>query len=529
MNRITKAMTTAGVCALIAACGTEPSEGPPATSTAALSFGKPLALLVQQGENLVVLASQTDDGYVLYWDGGSVYATLLYPGAARIFVAAAVQPPMVVVHGRVAMIWTSQTLANSWNGSVSPSPLIVWTAQHGAKAASTSSLASALGSISAPAAVSPDSNEVLFLSNVSADGTTGDVVRAPSDLSATTTLVAGVSSNQFGACPPHVGYDLSIPGGRAQPIVLSCVLSRAGSATVATLSKWNGGTQVVLSTNILAGSFWDGDAFGRRIVATAADGSTVVFDADGTSTTIETQPAYGWVNDDGTVFTLVGTTATTTEIHRVTLGPALRTEVVATVAAAAGFQPHHLPQGVPYYHVSTHPTSPDGHLLVLETSFSPAGYVDAALVDLTQTNETPVVFEPNPIAGFWWDVFTQDSSHAIFQQGDSTLSNFANMAAARDGTVRQLSATFNDATESYALHDSVVAFAEPLLGTQNGAPFGQTNLEVADVSARTISREAIASGANLPYYTALALHALVYTSDANADTSARGLFVAVVR
>ncbi|HEU4538003.1 MAG TPA: hypothetical protein VFS00_27975, partial [Polyangiaceae bacterium] len=76
--------------------------------------------LVQPGAQQVVLGV-TDDNRALYWEAGSVYATALKPGAERQFVAAAGQPPMTMVVGRVALVWTAAPFTP---GPPAPSPLV---------------------------------------------------------------------------------------------------------------------------------------------------------------------------------------------------------------------------------------------------------------------------------------------------------------------------------------------------------------------------------------------------------------------
>ncbi len=145
---------------------------------------------IQAGATLSTLGV-TDDGYALYWEGGSVYATRLFPGAQRELVATEVnQPPLTMIVGRTALLWT----ATPFFAGPSISPLVVWTSKHGPKRASDASWAPALGAIAAQSAVCPDGRQILFTSNVSSDGSTGDVVRASTDLSQVTTLVAGVSA-----------------------------------------------------------------------------------------------------------------------------------------------------------------------------------------------------------------------------------------------------------------------------------------------------------------------------------------------
>src|SRR4029079_2635749 len=129
--------------------------------------------------------------------------------------------PLTLVRGRVAMIWTTQPFLGVIQGVQTVSPLVVWSAITGPRVASTASLAPQLFSIQASAAVRPDGREVVFTSNVSADGSTGGVGRASIALKEVTTLLSGIDVSQ-GPCPPHVGYDRVSPIGAARVIVSSC-------------------------------------------------------------------------------------------------------------------------------------------------------------------------------------------------------------------------------------------------------------------------------------------------------------------
>ena len=522
--------------ALLWGCGSSQAPAPAGQASTSISSSDdagtlpleargcaPTPRLIQPGTQLFSLAPTTDDGYALYWDDGSVYATLLYPGAPRTFVVAAAFPPAVLVRGRVAMIWTHQGQSLAGTPAV-VSPLVVWTWRHMAmaKMASAASWGPAFNAFNAGAAVSPSSDEVIFLSNVSSDGNTGDVVRAAVDFSRTTTLVSGISVNPSGSCPPHVGYDRTVvrrdTRDRAEAIVLSCA---GTTATVASLSKWTGDTQVSLSTNLLAGGWWDGDAFGQRVLSFLPDSSEVVFEADGTSTVIAPNVNFGWVNDDGTVFSNLNPTATTGVILRTTFSPALHTELVANVSPTTVFWTSHLAPGFPYYDVSTSAASPDGRLAILSTTFATTGSRDGVLVDLTQTNATPTVFQATPITFNLWNIFTSDSTHVIYDVPDSTGSSYALQIAARDGTNQQIS-SFRTLPVSYALEDGRVAFNDQI----NGAaidPLATTDLELADVRAQPASGTKLASDVYLPFFPTAGGRAVVYTSDS--DPTATGLFV----
>ena len=126
-----------GLISVLAGCA-DLDQGPEATAIAGDDLSLP-SLRVQRGKQLVLLGV-TDDAHALVWDSGVVYATLLLPGAPRLRVTEAAQPPLTMTVGRVAMIWTAQP----YLGALAPSPLVVWTPFHGAKHATAASWPPAL-------------------------------------------------------------------------------------------------------------------------------------------------------------------------------------------------------------------------------------------------------------------------------------------------------------------------------------------------------------------------------------------------
>jgi hypothetical protein len=485
-----------------------------ATEGEALASASRGPLRVQAGDRLVLLGV-TDDGFALYWDSGSVYATGLWPGAQREKVTEAAQPPSTLAYGKVALVWTAQDP----NAAPAPSPLVVWTKAGGAKQASSASWPRALFSIRASTAVSPSSREILFVTNVAADGATGDIVRATPDLSRTTTLAHGVQVDPSGACPPHVGFDLGPSHVRryhdddgrgcaheARAIVLAC----GASDTDATLSRWKGDRKEVLATDAMAGFWWDTDADGAHVYTRLADRSSVVFDRRGASTVIEPLSSFGWLSDDGALFLKVRTGATTAELRRYALDPAPRATKLRDMTIPESFHfPKMLPGGFPFYDLSTSPTSPDGSFFLGYTDVSPAGFANIELVDVSGPTANAVTLEQDTNDYVFAELATRDSSHALYYKLDDAF-NTTLFAATRDGQKRQISHGIT-ATETFAMNGAVIAYSDDLVG-DGSSPWDTHDIEVADLGAAALSPTVVARGAYINFFPVFHRRALVFTS-----------------
>jgi hypothetical protein len=483
--------------------GAPPAAAPPAAA--------PGPLRVQAGDRLAVLGV-TDDGFALYWDAGTVYATELLPGAPRAKVVDAALPPLTLAVGRVALIWTAQDPG----AAPGVGPLVVWTHALGARQASSASWSRALFGIKAASAVSPDGREILFVSNVSADGKTGDIVRATPDLASRTTLASGVLVSPAGACPPHVGFDVGRPdaGGAPEPrrdasaVVLAC--PAGAEPPVATLSRWRGDHHEELSTSVAAGSWWGTDARGDHLYARLRDLGSVVFDRRGAATVVEPLPSAGWINDDGTLILRVTTSDTTAELRRYALGPTPQATKLQDLAATERVHfPGALPGGFPYANVSTRPTSPDGRFFLGYTRRSPDGFGNIELVDLSTPTAKSVMLEEDTNDYVYEQLATPDSTHVLYYKLDQAK-NATLFAATRDGSKRQISRG-PTATETFGLHDAVVAFSDNLVGDGSSA-FDTTDIRVADLSAEQLAPVTIAGGAYMKFALASGRRALVFSS-----------------
>jgi hypothetical protein len=483
---------------------------------------------IQAGSQLIVYGV-TDDDFAIYQDGPTVYATRLFPGAPRHVVAeVGATQPLVLVRGRVAFVWTE--LAYFGPGGVSP--LVVWTSAAGPKLATDSSV----GSVAATrgATVSPDGREILFLASVDAAGAIGDIVSASPDLSHRRTLVAGVNVNfsATGTCPPLVGFDgapqrtvVREPGsqpsggspvgtrtrrsGRAfHPVAAYC----PGAATVATLSRWVRGARTDLSTSIALPPRWSSDAAGARFVSIdAATRFPVSIDAGGAATVLEEVPVIqDFMNQDGNPV-VVATTPSGNQLHRI-VGAPPRVDVVADLAAGFYYTGRF---DMAFRQYTDSPMSPDGKLMLFATGADPnTGFTDLNLVDVTAN--PPAVQNLQPIGRGQpaFEMFTADSSHALYYMVDGVSPNSTLFAASLAGDNRQVSSGTPTEFVFFGLRDSEVVYSDHMNGTGIGM-FDLHDLMLADVGADRIAPRLLAGQVYNLFFPTRDRRWVLYTSDSD--------------
>jgi hypothetical protein len=491
--------------AITTAAGCMPEEDPvTAEEVAELRAGD--AFRLQPGSNLIVYGA-TDDDFVIYQDGPTIYATRLAPNARRRVVAeVGNQQPLVLVRGRVAFVWTNQF----YFGPGGVSPLIVWTAAAGPKLAAESSIGSFIATRAAT--VSPDGREIVFIANADPAGTVGDIVIASPDLSIRRTLVAGADVNFGGTCPPLVGFDGRDTDGRGHrrrnPVAAYCV----GPATAATLSRWVRGERTDLSTSIALPPRWSSDESGSRFVT--LDATTqfpVSIRADGQVTVLEETPAVqAFMNVDGKpIATALAPSGN--QLHRFTGRPP-RADVVAELGTGFFFTARY-DEGFRQYTDS--PTSPDGRLMLFGTAFSPqTGLPDMNLVDVTAPQPSQVQLQPVGQALTAFETFTADSSHALYYKLDGVTANSTLFAASLDGDNRQVSSGTPTEFVFFAVRDTDVVYSDHMNGTGIGM-FDLHDLFLADVGAAEIAPRLLAGQVYNLFFMTRDRRWVLYTSDSD--------------
>ena len=480
---------------------------------------------LRAGKHLVVLGV-TEDDFVLYWSASTarVWATSLALPALEFLVARDVAAaPLTLVRGRVAMLWTAQPFLGVIQGLQAVSPLVVWSASTGPRVASTASLAPSLFSIQASAAVRPDGREVVFTSNVSADGSTGDVVRASTDLKKVTTLLSGIDVSQ-GPCPPHVGYDRVSAIGIARVVASSC----APGASTATLSRWTSDQRVDLTTHMRTGIWWTSDERGEHVLAQLADNSPAVFTLDNAMTIVDDRrTAVGWITRDGTVFqTPLTADRSAREIYRITLAAAASAQRVTTLPPGSGIQfANHLPFGVPYANVSTIPTTPGGAFMMAFSAFNGSNglLTDSLRIDARANDAAPVASSAAPVSLPAFEIATRDERFNLFHVfAPDDFRHSVLFAGSAAGAARQVSQA-ETTLGVFGLGGSRIAFADRVTAPLFDGDIDATGDIVAvDVGAPAPSPTLLARGARAHFFVTPSRDGIVYTTDADA---APGLFV----
>jgi hypothetical protein len=480
---------------------------------------------LQAGRNLVVLGV-TEDDFVLYWSASSrtVWATPIAFPVPRLLVAVGVPAaPLTLVRGRAAMIWTAQPFLGNIQGPQMVSPLVVWSAITGPRLASSASLAPQLFSIQASAAVRPDSREVVFTSNVSSDGSTGDIVRASTDLKRVTTLRSGIDVS-LGVCPPHVGYDRLSPIGTARVIVSAC----APGESTATLSRWTHDQRVDLTTTMRPGIWWTSDERGEHVLTQLSDNSPAVFTLDNAMTIVDDRrTAIGWITADGTVFqTPLTPDRSAREIYRITLAGAPSAQRVTRLPPSSGLQfANHLPFGVPYANVSTVPTTRTGAFMVAFTAFNNTNglLTDSLRIDARANDAAPIASSAAPASLPAFEISTRDERFNLFHVfAPDDFSRSVLFAGSANGEAHQVSQG-QTTLGVFGLGGSRIAFADnvtaPLL---DGNIDATGDIVAVDVGAPASSPTTIARGARAHFVVTPSRDRVVFTTDAGANP---GLFV----
>jgi hypothetical protein len=347
-----------------AACSSGEREPAVVSSSAPLSASD---VLVQPGAHLVLLGV-TDDDHAIYQDGQTVYATALRPGAprARIDDVPAGNTAFIYVAGKVAFVWTNPDYSKPGFGV---SPLVVWTAAHGAKKASD---ASPIGTL--VTAASDDGRRVVFPDNTDPAGSVADLVLAPADLSERTTLVAQASANfPSGACRPEavfLGH-----GPRAYPAAAYCT---GGGAAQATLSTWRDGVREDVG-GINAPPRMFVDPLRDRIATVQVDPSgarrPVVIGCDDVTTIDDVPSTVALFAADGQALFTDTSGGTGPALRRARLGRA-SAEVAPSLQRFYGF-------GSGSEALGDAPTSANGRWLLFGANVDPqTGLTDLVLADL---------------------------------------------------------------------------------------------------------------------------------------------------
>lgn len=513
MNKISIAIAMA----LLAGCNAPAGI---AQTEEAESLAQPLgrAALVQAGAKLFVLGV-TDDGHAIYQQGTALYATALVPGAPKELIAntgsaIGVGHPLVFASGNVVFIYPD----SDFSGTI-VSRLYVWTAAGGARLAASASLG-APGLVAA----SPDSRDIVFVANASADGNTGDLVSAAADLSRRRTLVSGASINPAGACPPQLGFDrkpsitndsADCDAGAAHPVAGYCV----GTSTTAVLSRWIDGTRHDLASDVHGFPLWSTDTLGKKLFTLVghpfANQRPISIDADGKTTLLEdVTTGGGTINADNSIMTFAK--PSDFEMHRFS-GQPPRANVVTDMGASFNIYFNAYPSFLRDY--ATGFTSSAG----LALFSSPSNLV---LVDTTQAPSAAVTMQADPSCYPSFEPFSADSRHTLLYCNDDA-SVTALYDGSRAGTLRKITSGSAEDWTNFAVEGAVITYADDLVHSPADQDLSATvDIKELDLAAATLAPKTLAAGAYSIYFPTRDRRSVVFTSD---NGAAHGLYALRIR
>jgi hypothetical protein len=376
--------------------------------------GEPADAIVQTGTGFIPMAITQDD-YVLYQDGSTLYATALAPKATRQAVAEIPNGNTAFVYtsGLVAFIWTDPDFTSP---SFGVSPLVIWTSRYGAHLASD---ASAVGTLATVA--SRDGRHVVFPTHASAGGVVGDLVAATSDLRHVTPLVTGIQTDfSNGPCRP-LGVFLE-DAGDAYPAIAYC----PGADTTSTISIFRrGGRRDVTGLVDPPQLFVDADAKRLLTVRASADnpqrGNPVLITEHDVTTIEDVSTRTAFFTPDGSAlyFHRAATGVVTTRRARFRRGRITIDEVTPSIRLLIG-------NGFGSNALSHAITSRDGRWLAYSAVSDPAtGLGNVTVVDLHAAAPASAILTLDDsldnVGGTNEEPFTQDGAFAIYAKVDVTL------------------------------------------------------------------------------------------------------------
>ena len=467
-------------------------------------------VLIQPGVDQLLLAV-TDDNYAVYQEGQALFATKLKRNAERLSIGEVpgTNIAQVLQVGKVVFIWTNPQRTVPGFGV---SPLVLWTAKHGAQ------LISAQSSVGLVAtAASSDSSQIVFTTNVTDDNARGDLVHAlTKDALHPTTLLANTAmAFPNGLCRPLANFGTD--RGREFPVAVYC----AGTDTTATLSKWDGGIRTDLISNILTPLpfILESNAAASTFLMSLANNSVATVTTRGEITVVDpaARSPLGFVGvDDSVAYVALGAPAQ--------LRFARRGEAPQVVSGIAGVyrgtynrSGYSKPRGL----------SSDGELALFAT-FRTATGSDMNLLDMRTGAKIPL--ETNPIGSTFSEVFTSDASHALFVTGFDPSTGLGTLVAGdRTGVTHQVGPT-GGVWDVLAASDSDVSFNTNPNGdfsTLRSFLLSTGDLFVADTEHPGAAPRAIASQAALFYLPSHEREKLVFPSAS--EPAGPGLYLAPAR
>ncbi len=483
--------TVAMWCVLAVGCGQLDSDSDPALGDdrAELNLA---TRRVQAGIGLQLL-EVTDDDHAIYQAGQQVFAADLRHHGAPALIADVPGTNTAFVYrvGKVAFVWTNPDRTLPGFGV---SPLVIWSEATGANLAST---ASAIGTLATSA--TPDGDQVLFPSASTANGATGDLILASTDLSEQTTIAAGIPLGfPTGPCVPR----LSFFGHRDDLVGALC----AAGTTTPMLARWRHGVRVDLAGPLFAPPRLALDP-DREQIATLLAGSQhpIVVDRRGEGTVVaEVTAANVFFGGDGAVIYLT---------RPVPGGP-------LAVSRVRGDQPaRHVADALGLYRfafgsvgLASPITSADGKKLLYFDAFDPnVGLATNVVLKDVRTDAPPVTLDVSAASGIFGAPFTEDSDYALYTQIETVNFAVGPMFAAGPRGDRQYSDELG--WQWIPAYRSTITYNDNAVLDFTNFALSTADLKAVDLSRRHLAPQLIAEQANVTYFPSHRGHGVVYTLD----------------
>jgi hypothetical protein len=401
--------------------------------------------------------------------------------------------------GKVAFVWTNPERALPGFGV---SPLVIWTARHGAHFAAERS---AVGTFATSA--SDDGDRVVFTANSPAGNTSGDLVLASADLAEQTTVASGIAmAFPNGPCVPRaifLGEDL---------VITSC----PAATTAATLAIWRHGHRHQLAEPLLAPPRLRLDQERKRIATVLASQRPVLLDRRlDVHATDDVTALNALIAGDGALIHITPgagfATATRVKGDR-------PPRAVANFAGLYAFAFGSVGLSLPI-------TSDDGRWLSYFDAVNPSfgAPANVLLRDVRDPDAAPITLDTSPANAVFGVPFTRDSDYALYARFDTTNFAVGPMFAAGPRGNRQFS---DDAGWQWdAAFGSTITYNDNTTLDPNNVLLSTADLKSLDLSRPNLAPRLIATQANVTYFSSHRGHGVAYTIDTGA---AAGLYVARV-
>lgn len=467
---------------------------------------------LRAGTGLLPLAITADD-HVFFQEGQALYVTGISRGASATQLATIPDgnTAFIFTTGKVAFIWTNPDYTSP---SYGVSPLMIWTARHGARLVSE---ASPVGTLTT--AADREGARVVFPSGARQGGTVGDIIEATTDGREVRTLLAGVQTDYSnGPCRPLAAF-LGV-GLSSYPAVAAC----PGTDATSTLSIFRRGARRDVTGLANPPRLFADPERRRLLTAKASDdrptsGPPLLVTEASVEQLEDSTAGYGFFTPDGAANYFVLEADGSLGVHRTSRagGPPIAITGALAGLHGAGFGSNSLLQPV---------TSRRGRWLAIGTQADPqTGLLNVAVADLraatprvTVIDEAQDNYSAAPI-----EPFTSNSAHVLYGKYDINSGTSQMYAADLATGARRTISDANAATLAPAT-GSLVVVADDLAFNSANPALSTADLRVVD--AATGAARLVAEQANLTSFVSHDRRFVIYVLD---HGNSPGLHVAAVR